>query len=363
MSQVDVVVIGAGPGGYSAAMRLAQAGLEVVCVEREAVGGVCLNWGCVPSKALITVAERYHQAQHGETFGVFSQGVTLDMQQAQRHNRSVVAHHTGGVAGLLKANGVRTIAGAARLVSATEVVVATSSGGSESLSARRGIVISTGATPRALPGFVPDGSRILTAKEAVFLERVPEHLIVLGGGVIGLELGSAFQTLGSKLTVVELGSTLLPGVDDDLVAVVAKRLVAQGATVHLNTRATSVDTTEGGVRVNLQTSTGPVSVEGTSVLVAAGFVPDTSSLNIAAVGIALDKHGHITTGPDCQTSVPGVYAIGDVAGPPYLAHKAFAEALVVTEAITGKHGQRDWKAIPAAIFTSPEIATGGDLRT
>lgn len=358
MKKVDVVVIGAGPGGYSAAMRAAQTGLEVVCVEREAVGGVCLNWGCVPSKALITVAERYHQAKHGESFGVFSSDVRVDMKRAQTHNRAVVAHHTGGVAGLLDANRVQTVYGEARFKSAREVVVE-SSRGTETYQARRAIVVSTGAKPRVLPGFTPDGKRVLTAKEAVFLEQVPEHLVVLGGGVIGLELGSAYQTLGAKLTVVELGNSLLPGVDDDLVAVVSKRLVANGATVHVNARATAFDPTEQGGVLSLQTPTGTTTLAATSVLVAAGFVPNTRSLNVEGVGLAVDHVGHLKTGVDCQTSVPGIYAIGDVAGPPYLAHKAFAEALVVTDAITGKHAQRDWKAIPAAIFTSPEIATVG----
>lgn len=362
MNEFDVIVIGAGPGGYSAAMRLAQLGLEVACVERETVGGVCLNWGCVPSKALITVAERYHQALHGDSFGITTHGVALDMTRAQAHNRSLVSHHTSGVAALLKANGVRVLQGHARLHSASEVSLETKTG-TERLRARRAIVISTGARPRLLPGFTPDGKRILTAKEAVFLERVPDHLVVLGGGVIGLELGSAFQTLGSKLTLVELGPTLLPGVDEELKNVVSKRLVARGATIHLNTRASSFAATEGGVALNIDTPIGALALSATHVLVAAGFVPDTSSLNVDALGMKLDAQGHIVTGDDCQTSIHGVYAIGDVVGPPYLAHKAFAEALVVTDAIASNHAKRDWKVIPAAIFTSPEVATVGVSET
>lgn len=194
METVDVVVIGAGPGGYSAAIRLAQSGLSTICVEREAVGGVCLNWGCIPSKALISVAERYQKTLHGEAFGINTSNVSLDLPQAQRHVRSVVEHHTSGVAGLLKSNGVRVMNGTARFVTSRRVSVAAPDGTDLEIEARKAIVISTGARPRTVPGFEPDGKRILTAKEAVFLQAVPEHVIVLGGGVIGLELVAPIST-------------------------------------------------------------------------------------------------------------------------------------------------------------------------
>ncbi len=360
MEKVDVVVIGAGPGGYSAAIRLARAGLSTVCVERDAVGGVCLNWGCIPSKALISVAERYQKTLHGESFGIHVNGVALDMQRAQNHNRSLVKHHTGGVTALLKANGVKVVRGHARVATAQRVTVHTVQGEDREFEASRGIVISTGAKPRIVAGIEPDGGRVLTAKEAVFLEEVPQHLIVVGGGVIGMELGSAFLNLGAKLTWVELGPTVLPGIDEDLVAVVRKRLSAKGATVHLGCRVTAFDKTDARVWLSL-TYDGEfvTAVEGSHLLVAAGFVPDTSSLGMEHLGVRLDDRGHIATTDDCQSSVQGVYAIGDVAGPPYLAHKAFAEALVVAEALSGKRAKRDWKAMPLAIFTDPEIATVG----
>lgn len=359
METVDVVVIGAGPAGYSAAIRLAQAGLSTVCVEREAVGGVCLNWGCIPSKALISVAERYQKTLHGARFGIHAERVTLDMPTAQRHVRSIVEHHTSGVAGLLQNNGVRMIRGTARFVNPRRIAVESPDGSRRELEARRAIVIGAGARSREVHGFAPDGKRILTAKEAVFLQEVPKHLIVLGGGVIGLELGSAYLNLGAKLTVVEMSGSLLPGVDDDLVAVVRKRLLSKGVDVHLATRALGWEPTAGGARVMLSTAGNARAIEGSHVLVAAGFVPDAAALNLEAAEVRLDAQGHVFTTEDCQTSMSGVYAIGDIAGPPYLAHKAFAEALVVSEAITGHRARRDWKAMPAAIFTDPEIATVG----
>lgn len=359
METVDVIVIGAGPGGYSAAIRLGQAGFSTICIEKEAVGGVCLNWGCIPSKALISIAERYHTTLHGAAFGISVGDVMLDVAQAQRHVRSVVAHHTSGVSGLLESNGVTVVKGTARFVTPRRVSVELADGTRRDIEARRGIVVSTGAKARAVPGFEPDGERIVTAKEAVFLKQIPEHLVVLGGGVIGLELGSAYQNLGAKLTVVEMGPSLLPGVDHDLVAVVAKRLVARGADVHLATRAVGCETTPDGVRVTLSRDADVVTLNGSHVLVAAGFVPDVSGLDLEAAGVRLNERGHIFTTDDCQTSTPGIYAIGDIAGPPYLAHKAFAEALVVVDAISGRRAKRDWKVVPAAIFCDPEIATVG----
>lgn len=359
METVDVIVIGAGPGGYSTAIRTAQAGFSTVCIERESVGGVCLNWGCIPSKALISVAERYQKALHGPELGVDVESVGLNLKQAQRHVRSVVEHHTSGVAGLMASNGVRLVSGNARFTSPRSVGVELQGGASAEFEARRAVVIGAGARPRIVPGFEPDGARILTAKEAVFLERLPEHLLVLGGGVIGLELGSAFLNLGAKLTLVEMGPSLLPGVDDDLVGVVRKRLLGGGASIHLSTHAAGCKIDAQGVEVTLNDGKADFSVSASHVLVAAGFVPDAEALDLRAAGVRLDERGHVFTHDDCQTSVPGVYAVGDIAGPPYLAHKAFAEALVVSDAIAGRRTKRDWHALPAAIFTDPEIATVG----
>lgn len=356
---VDTVVIGGGPGGYSAAIRLAQAGLHTLCVEKENVGGVCLNWGCIPSKALITVAERYHWVQTGHEMGIDASAVRLDMQRAQAHSQAIVRHHTSGVASLMKSNGAELVLGTATFVSPRELEVRAADGTTTRITARRAIVIATGALPRALPDVAVDGKRILTAKEAVFLQHVPERLVVLGGGVIGLELGSAFHRLGARLSVVELGDSLLPGTDPDLVAPVRKRLERSGATILLDTLALGAESTGDGVELRVRGPGGEQVLRASTLLVAAGFVPRTDGLGLQAAGVQLDERGHVFTREDCQTSVPGIYAIGDIAGPPYLAHKAFAEAQVVVDAIRGRGARRDWRAMPSAIFTNPEIATVG----
>jgi dihydrolipoamide dehydrogenase len=354
----DTVVIGGGPGGYALAIRLAQRGQRVTCVEKEAVGGVCLNWGCIPSKALITTAQRFDWARHGEELGVLADGVRLDLPRAQRRNREIVEHHTGGVANLLKSNGAELVHGAARVLAPGKVEVTLADGTLRELETRA-IVIATGATPRTLRGFEPDGQRVVTAREAVFLEQLPEHLIVLGGGVIGLELGSAYQRLGSRLTVVELTGSLLPGVDADLTRVVQKRLEKNGATILTSTRALSWQATGGGVKLELSDGRATRSIEGGLALVAAGFVPNGDGAGLDAVGVQRDAQGHVLTNERCETNVPGIFAIGDVAGPPYLAHKAYKEAEVLAEVLTGHDVVRDWRALPAVIFSDPEIATVG----
>lgn len=360
--ETDVVVIGGGPAGYAAAIRSAQAGLETVCVEREKVGGVCLNYGCIPSKALITVAERYRSLEHSADLGIVARDVSLDMRRVAERTREVVSHHTGSVETLLSANGARLVSGRARFESRTSISVSGADGSTTRIVARRGIVIATGVEARRLPGFEPDEERILTARSAVFLDHVPEHLIVLGGGVIGLELGSAYQNLGSRLTVVELGPRLLPGTDPDLVRVVEKRLAARGAEILLETRALgwrSVAAPGEPLELRLGGPGGERVLSGSHVLVAAGFVASTAGLGLEALGVDLDERGHVKIDASCRTNVPGIYAIGDIAGTPYLAHKAYADASVVADVLAGRVSIRDFRAIPAAIFSDPEIAVVG----
>jgi dihydrolipoamide dehydrogenase len=358
--EFDVLVIGAGPGGYALAIRLAQAGKRVASIEKEYVGGVCLNWGCIPSKTLITTAQRYEWARHGENMGIFTEGVRLDLPRAQQRNHDIVKHHTGGVASLLKSNGAELIRGAAELRSARSVLVRQADGQELELTAKEAIVVATGATPRLPKGFEPDGERVITAREAVFLERLPEHLIVLGGGVIGMELGSAYQQLGSRLTVVELTASLLPGVDADLVKIAEKRVVSRGATVLTQTRALAWTRTEAGVRLELEGPNGRNLIEGSALLVATGFVPNSKGLGLENVGVALDAQGHVAIDERCATNLPGVFAIGDVSGPPYLAHKAYKQAEVLAAILNGERVIVDYKAMPSVIFSSPEIATVGE---
>lgn len=357
--KVGAVVLGGGPGGYSAAIRLAQRGIETVCVERESVGGVCLNWGCIPSKALITTAQRYDWARHGDAFGVVARDVTLDLERAQTRNRTIVKHHTDGVANLIRSNGGELVRGEGSLLSSRELRVVDAAGKQTVFEASHGIVIATGARPRTLPGFEYDGERILSAREAVFLTKLPEHLIVLGGGVIGLELGTAYLRMGARLTVLEATNSLLPSVDEDLVRVVEKKLRAAGADILVGARARGYRTTQSGVSVRVAQGEREFDIEGSCVLVATGFVPNSSGLGLERLGIKLDAQGHIETDEHCQTSEPGVFAIGDVSGAPYLAHKAYKEAEIVAEVLSGARATRDHRALPAAIFTHPEIAAVG----
>lgn len=359
MKSAEVIVIGGGPGGYSAAIRLAQRGISTLCVERESVGGVCLNWGCIPSKALITTAQRYDWALHGDAFGVSAQGVRLDLERAQSRNRAIVRHHTEGVAALIKSNGGELVRGTAKLLSARGVRVRSDDGRETTLEASRGIVLATGARPRRVAGFDVDGQRILTAREAVFLERLPEHLIVLGGGVIGLELGTAYLRLGGRLTVLEATDALLPTVDAELVRVVQKKLLAAGANVVLGARAQGAEPSASGVRVRFTQGERASVVEGSHVLVATGFAPNSEGLGLEELGVKVDARGHVVTDARCETNVRGVFAIGDVSGMPYLAHKAYKEAEVVADVLSGANAARDFIALPAAIFTDPEIATVG----
>jgi dihydrolipoamide dehydrogenase len=357
--QFDVLVVGGGPGGYALSIRLAQKGKRVACIEKESVGGVCLNWGCIPSKALITTAQRYDWARHGEEMGIFADGVRLDLPRAQQRNHEIVKHHTGGVAALLKSNGAELVKGTAELLSSRRVQVRPESGEPFELEATQAVVVATGATPRVVRGIEPDGRHVVTAREAVFFERLPEHLIVLGGGVIGLELGSAYQQLGSRLSIVELTGTLLPGVDADLVKVVEKHLVSRGAQILTSTRALGVEKSEAGVRLAIENEGGKSVLEGSVVLVAAGFVPNGRGLGLEKIGVTLDAAGHVTIDERCETTVPGVFAIGDVSGPPYLAHKAYKEAEVLAEVLGGQRVVIDYKAMPSVIFSAPEIATVG----
>lgn len=357
--QFDVLVVGGGPGGYALSIRLAQKGQRVACIEKESVGGVCLNWGCIPSKTLITTAQRYDWALHGDAMGILTDGVRLDLPRAQARNHQIVEHHTGGVAALLKSNGAELLHGTARVLSPRRVEVRSATGEVSELEATQAIVVATGATPRVLRGFEPDGRHVLTAREAVFLEQLPEHLIVLGGGVIGMELGSAYQHLGSRLTIVELTGSLLPGVDSDLVKVAEKHLLKRGAQVLTHARAVGVEKRGDGVRVEIEKDGGRSVLEGSQVLVAAGFTPNGRGLGLEQIGVSLDAAGHVLIDQRCQTNVPGVFAIGDVAGPPYLAHKAYKEAEVLAEVLAGQPVVLDYRAMPSVIFSAPEIATVG----
>jgi dihydrolipoyl dehydrogenase len=357
-TEFDVIVLGGGPGGYPCAIRLGQLGQTVACVEEEEYGGVCLNWGCIPSKALISNAHLYHKAHDADEVGLTFGEVKLDVPKMQTWKDGIVKKLTSGVRTLLKANGATIVEGRGKLIDAHTVQVE-GKGGSKTLTAKKGIVIATGSATIQVPGFEFDGQRIIGARQAVSLKAVPKRLVVVGGGVIGLELGMVYQAFGAELTVVELTPSLLPGTDPEAVKVVERTLKKRGAKIFTETRADGYELIGDGVRVKLKTKSGNETVDCDQVLVAVGMRPRSRDLGLEALGVQIDPRGFVQTNDVCQTNVPGIYAIGDVSGPPMLAHKASKEGEVCAEVIAGHKAGKDWTSIPGIIFTDPEIATAG----
>jgi len=358
--ECDAVVIGGGPGGYACAIRLGQLKQKVICVEKDEVGGVCLNWGCVPSKALIAASHTYEKvSKDGAGMGILADNIRVDVAKMQEWKGGIVKKLTGGVRGLLRGNGAELIYGEARVAGPNSVVVKTREGATETIQAKC-IVVATGSSTIELPTFKFDGQQIIGAKEAVSLKAVPKRLLVIGGGVIGLELGSVYQKLGSELTVVEATPGLLPGVDADLTAVVEKKLVKHGAKILKDAKASGYEkNADGSVAVKVDLGGGKYDTLVVDVvLVAVGMRPNGAGVGLEEVGVQVER-GFVPTDVSGRTNVPSIYAIGDCSSVPMLAHKATKEGEVVAEIIAGHKAAKDWVAIPAAIFTDPEIATAG----
>ena len=357
----DVVVIGGGPGGYVCSIRLGQLKQKVICIEKEEVGGVCLNWGCVPSKALIAASHTYEKVKdQGASMGIMSKGLEVDSNKMQDWKAGIVKKLTGGVRGLFKGNGVELVMGNARVTGPRTVEVKNAEGKTETIEATKAIVIATGSSTIEIPTFKFYGKQIIGAREAVSLREVPKRLLVIGGGVIGLELGMVYQKLGSELTVVEATASLLPGVDPECTAVVEKKLVKHGAKVIKNAMAKGYEkNADGSVAVKVDLGGGKFDTIVTDVvLVAVGMRPNGAGLGLEEIGVKVER-GFVPADIVGRTNVDGVYAIGDVSGMPMLAHKASKEGEVVAEVIAGHKAAKDWVSIPAAIFTDPEIATAG----
>ncbi len=355
----DAIVIGGGPGGYVAAIRLGQLKQKVLVVEKEYMGGVCLNWGCIPSKALIAAANLVEKAKHADTMGISFGEVKVDVTKMQAWKGTIVNKLTSGVRSLVKGSGGEIVMGTASFKTANSIEVKTETGAVEVFEAKKGIIVATGATPIAIPGLTTDGKTVITAREAVSLTEVPKTMVVIGGGVIGLELGMVYQKLGTKIIVVELAEQLLPGVDIDIVKVVEKALVKAGGEVLLKAKAAGLTVKGSTATVTVEQDGKKRDIECDKVLVAVGFKPNSANLGLEKVGVKLDQRGHITTNEKLQSNVPSIYAIGDVSGAPYLAHKASKEGEIAAEVIAGHNAIRDWRAMPAAIFTEPEVATVG----
>jgi dihydrolipoamide dehydrogenase len=357
----DAIIIGGGPGGYPAAIRLGQLKQSVLVVEKEYMGGVCLNWGCIPSKALIAAANFYEKAQHGAgAMGISFTDVKIDVTRLQAWKQGIVGKLTGGVRTLVKANGGEIVMGTGRLVGPNTVEVTLADGGKQLFDAKKGVILATGATPIQIPGMEPDGDVVITAREAVSLPAVPKTMLIVGGGVIGLELGMVYQKLGAKVIVVELTDQLLPGIDVDLVKVVEKAFTKAGGEVLLKTKAAGLRKSGGTATVTVELPDGTKrEITADKVLMSIGFKPNSRDLGLEKAGVQTDARGHILTNDRFATNVPSVYAVGDVSGPPYLAHKATKEGEVCAEIVAGHKAGRDWRAMPAAIFTEPEVATVG----
>ncbi len=353
----DAVVIGAGPGGYVAAIRLAQLGKKTAVVEKEKVGGVCLNWGCIPSKALIHAASFYDEVRRAGEIGIAAKGVAVDFAKTQAWKDGVVKRLTDGIGQLLKENKVDVVAGSASFRSAAEIEVVSSAG--RQAIAAGAFIVATGGRPIEIPGFPFDGKTVVTSKEALGWTEVPERLVVIGGGVIGLELGTVYAKLGAKVTVIELMDQLLPGVDPDLVKIVARELKKRGVEVFLKAKALGALKVKGGVAVDFEIGGKKESVDADKVLVAVGIRPNTEGLALEKAGVALSPKGFIPVNERLQTKSPSIWAIGDVIGPPLLAHKASKEGVIAAEVIAKQESRLDVRAMPAVIFTDPEVATVG----
>jgi dihydrolipoamide dehydrogenase len=348
----DILVIGGGPGGYTAALRAAAAGKSVTLVERGRLGGVCLNVGCIPSKALIHVAETAALPAEASAFGV-DLTASVDMTRVQRWIGEVVGRLTGGVDALLRSAGVTVVTGTARFATARRVAV-WQDGDDARFYEFGAAIVATGSRPVELPGLPFDGRRVLHSTAALALDHVPERLAVVGGGYIGLELGTAFAKLGAQVTLVEMTARLLPGMDAGLARVVERALRARGVDVRLETKALGTD----GADLVVEGSAGEARVPADTVIVAVGRRPNTSDLGLAQVGVTLDGHGLVVVDP-ARRAARGVYAIGDITPGPALAHKATAEAEAAALAATGRPSAFDPATIPAVVFSDPEVATVG----
>jgi dihydrolipoamide dehydrogenase len=356
----DVLVIGAGPGGYVAAIRAGQLDLDVTLVEKDAYGGTCLNYGCIPSKALITATNRAHKVRDAEHMGIHADPA-VDLQGMVDWKDEVVDQLTGGVEKLCKGNGVNLVEGAAEFAGEQTVRVAHGGEGqgSESLEFEHAI-IATGSRPIQIPGFEFDGENVLSSRHALSLDSVPEELVIVGGGYIGMELATVFAKAGANVTVLEMLEDILPGYGEDVTRIVRKRAERLGVDFYFEHSASEWEDRGEGLTVLAERPDGDVAEFGAEkVLVAVGREPVTDTLNLEAAGIETDEKGFIPTDDRARTNREDVFAIGDVAGEPMLAHKASKEGHVAAEVIAGEPAALDYQAVPAAVFTDPEIGTVG----
>ncbi len=354
MAAHDLVVIGSGPGGYVAAIRAAQLGMSVAVVEREEIGGVCLNWGCIPSKALLRNAEVLSMVQHADRFGIHVEGITADFGHAVDRSRQVVDRLVRGVEGLLKKNSVEVVRGSARLLDSRTVAV-----GDQRLEARN-VIIATGARPKSIPGFDIDGELVVTYREAILQPSVPPKAVIIGGGPIGVEFASIYNAYGADVTIVELLPRILPNEDEDVSRLLTRALERQG--IHISTEARVSGLQRNGAKgatVEVETAQGAQRFSANRVLVAVGIQGNTEELGLERAGVTVEG-GYVKVDETLSANGDGVYAIGDVAGTMPLAHVAQAQGVYVAERLAGEEPTPlDYRAMPRAVYCNPQVAAIG----
>lgn len=359
----DVVVIGAGPGGYVAAIKAAQLGFKTAIVEREFLGGVCLNVGCIPSKAMISATHFLHKAQHDAgTMGINIKDISVDMKKLVTWKQSVCDKMSGGVNQLLKGNSVTILMGEAEFKSAKEITVKSKTG-TESVTAKY-FVLATGSRPIQIPGFAFDEKDILSSTGALALEQIPKRMTVIGGGYIGLEISGYMAKLGTEVTVVEATGAVLNGVvDPECAQVVSRKLTKAGVKLLLNAKAKGQKKSKDGYEVTVEINGKEETLKTDKILVTVGRKPNSDSGNLKAAGIAIDDKGFVKVDAQRRTNVSNIFAIGDICGQPMLAHKASHEGVLVAEVIAGHNRVYDAKTVPAVVFTDPEIASAGMMES
>jgi len=355
----DVAVIGSGPGGYVAAIRAAQLGLSVAIIERDQLGGICLNWGCIPTKALLRSAEVYHLAQHLDAFGLAADNVRFDAAKIVKRSRDVAARLNGGVKHLLKKNKVTVIEGVAALAGKGKITV-TANGKAQEVVAKN-IILATGARARQMPGLETDGKLVWSYREAMVPEAIPPSLLVVGSGAIGIEFASFYRTMGSDVTVVEVLDRILPVEDAEISALARKAFEKQGMKIHTGASVKSLTRGADSVTASLDLDGGKMhALTVARVIMATGIVGNVENLGLEAAGVKVEK-SHVVVNEWCETGIPGIYAIGDLAGPPWLAHKASHEGVICAERIAGVKGLHplDIKNIPGCTYCMPQVASVG----
>lgn len=360
MVSYDVVVIGAGPGGYVAAIRASQLGLKTAIVERDHLGGICLNWGCIPTKALLRSAEIYKNMKEADHFGLSADNVSFDLDKIVARSRKVSGQLTSGIGHLMKKNKIDVHMGTGVLTAPGKITVTDGKGKASELSAGN-IILATGARARALPGLEPDGKIIWTYREALQPDVMPKSLLVVGSGAIGIEFASFFNTLGSKVTVVEVMDRVLPVEDEEISKLARKSFEKQGMRIMTSATVEAIKTTKSGATARIKTASGEVEeVKAERVILAVGITGNVEGLGLEELGVKLDR-GHVVINEWCETGVKGLYAIGDIAGPPWLAHKASHEGVMVAERIAGKSDVHPMNTlnIPGCTYSLPQVASVG----